>query len=69
MSEKDWTGCKEEKIKEFLLDHYDAWLGGCTEEECKKYENEIAEAASLLSVGQPANCCDDDLFFETVTFI
>lgn len=70
MSDKDWkTGCKVERMKTFLMEHYSAWLDGCDDESRKEYEDEIAEAATRLSVGLPAECCGDDLHFETVTFI
>ena len=70
MSDKDWkTGCKEQRMKAFLLDHYSEWLDGCTDDDRKEYEDEIEEAATRLSVGLSATCCGDDLYFETVTLI
>lgn len=70
MRDADWkTGCKEQQMKKFLTDHYSAWLDGCDDEERKDYEEEIGEAAARLAVGQAAECCGDDLYFETVTFI
>jgi hypothetical protein len=70
MSDKDWkTGCKEQRMKEFLLNHYSEWLDGCTDDDRKEYEDEIEEAATRLSVGLSATCCGDDLYFETVTLI
>ena len=69
MSEADWTGCKEEQMKQFLLNHYSAWLDSCDDDDRKEYEEEIAEAASRLCTGIAATCCGDDLYFETVTLI
>ena len=70
MSDKDWkTGCKEQRMKAFLLNHYSAWLDSCTDDDRKEYEDEIGEAATRLSVGLSATCCGDDLYFETVTLI
>lgn len=69
MSEADWTGCKEEQMKQFLLNHYSAWFDCCDDDDRKEYEEEIAEAASRLCRGISASCCGDELYFKTVTLI
>ena len=69
MKSSDWTGSKKEAMHKFLLEHYEAWLDGCDDEERDEYLDEIKEAAALLSVGTSADCCGDNLYWETVTNI
>lgn len=69
MKSSDWTGGKKEAMHKFLLKHYGAWLDGCDDEERDEYLEEIKEAADRLSVGISADCCGDNLDWETVTHI
>lgn len=69
MKSSDWTGSKTEAMHKFLLEHYEAWLDGCDDEERDEYLEEIKEAANQLSVGISADCCGDNLYWETVTNI
>jgi len=56
-------------MHKFLLEHYEAWLDGCDDEERDEYLEEIKKAANQLSVGISADCCGDNLYWETVTNI
>ena len=69
MKEADRDGRKGEQLKRFLTDHYSAFLDACDDEGRKEYEEDIADAAARLAIGLPAECCGDDLYFETVKFI
>lgn len=69
MKSSDWTGSKTEAMHKFLQEHYEAWLDGCDDKERDEYLEEIKEAADLLSVGTSADCCGDNLYWETVTNI
>lgn len=69
MKSSDWTGSKTKAMHKFLLEQYEAWLDGCDDEERDKCLEEIKEAADRLSVGISADCCGDNLYWETVTNI
>ena len=69
MKDSDWTGCKTEAMRQFLMEHYAAWLDCVDDEERERYVEEINEAADRLSVGISSDCCGDNLYWETVTNI
>lgn len=69
MKASEWDGSKTEAMHKFLMEHYDAWLDGCDDEKRSEYLEEIKEAADRLSVGISADCCSDNLYWETVTNI
>lgn len=69
MKDSEWDGSKTKAMHKFLMKRYDAWLDGCDDEERSEYLKEIKEAADQLAVGISADCCGDNLYWETVTNI